>query len=669
MCSATPAVFCCSSDVIPCTPSTRSAGTAGTVLLLVALVASLWALPATAGAAARRSPTLAPSNTVVDGPGATIVGLSGFAVARDGTGGLIYLKQVGGVAHVFVSELLGGTFQAPIQIDRGLSGPSSQPVIAATNGGLIVAAFINAGTLYAVQQPTSLAGWQPPQALAPGASSPSLSISSFGKAYLAYTAVGAGGHDVRTAYYFEGQWALGTAPLDANPDDDAGTGNGRPDVATAGDGTAIVVWGENGHVYARRVLGTSPSIVFEQADPPSVSGEKEVAADDPQVSAGGDSSYAAVAFDEEVSSGAADQTRVLVNRLLASQFTGAVGADGLATPGADSAGPPQVAVQEYGSGWVTSQQQQSHDLFAIGLSNNDAPGAVGQLNSLAQQNDADPVPAVAGTISTLIAWQQDPGSAGTPEIRVRYAPNGSNLGPEEVVSAPAFGATDAGEGLFAGGDLAGDAAIAWMQGSGSQTRIMAAQLFQPPGGLRTLSSGRYVTTVNPLLKWTAAPERWGAPRYVVKVNGAAIADTTATEALSPAALAQGRHTWQVTAVNLAGLTSSSKQATVFVDSLAPGVTLRIGGGRHVGSVMRAAVQASDTHRGVPHAADSGVKSVRLSWSGGSKAATIKRGESHVYTKRGTYRVTVTAIDRAGNKTVLTRKVKITPVPKHKRHKR
>ena len=98
-------------------------------------------------------------------------------------------------------------------------------------------------------------------------------MSTFGKAYLAFTAVGDGGHDVRTAYYFQGQWALGTGPLDANPAAaDAGLGSGRPDVATAGDGTAIVVWGESGHVYARRVLGTSPSIVFEQADPPSIGG-------------------------------------------------------------------------------------------------------------------------------------------------------------------------------------------------------------------------------------------------------------------------------------------------------------------------------------------------------------------------------------------------------------
>ena len=35
-----------------------------------------------------------------------------------------------------------------------------------------------------------------------------------------------------------------------------------------------------------------------------------------------------------------------------------------------------------------------------------------------------------------------------PEIRVRYAPNGSDLGPDQVVSSTAFGPTNADEGLF-----------------------------------------------------------------------------------------------------------------------------------------------------------------------------------------------------------------------------
>ncbi len=640
-----------------------------TMALVVALVLWLLALPAPSRAA-RGTPTLAPSSTVVDGPSANLLGLSGLAVARDGTGGLIYLKQVNGVAHVFVSELLNGAFQPPVQVDAGLPSASTQPVIAATNGGLLVAAFVNGGTLYAVQQQTASSGWRAPQALFNGASNPSLSMSTFGKAYLAFTAVGDGGHDVRTAFYFQGQWALGTGPLDANPAAaDAGLGSGRPNVATAGDGTAIVVWGENGHVYARRVLGTSPSIVVEQADPPSIGGLGEVSAGDPAVSAGGDSSYAAVAFEEQVASGATTQTRVLVNRLLASEFTGARAADGLATPGPESGDQPDVAVQEYGSGWVTSEQEQSDNTSVMSLSNNDAPDAVGQLNSLPQQSDADAVPAVAGTVSTLIAWQQDPGSAGMPEIRVRYAPNGLNLGPEEVVSAPTFGPTNAEQGLFAGGDLSGDAAIAWVQGSGDQTRIMAGQLFQRPGGLEAVKSPRYQTTVNPILQWTSAAERWGSPQYVVKANGVVIATTTATEIRSPVAFSQGRTTWQVTAVNRAGLTSLSKPESVFVDSLAPLLSVQITGKRRVGSVVRVKVSASDSHPGVPRSADSGVKSVRLRWSGASEAVTIKHRASHIYLKRGTYRVTVSVKDRAGNKAVVTRKVRIKARPKRKTHKR
>ena len=95
-------------------------------------------------------------------------------------------------------------------------------------------------------------------------------MSPFGKAYVAFTAVGQGGHDVRSAYWNTGSWGVESAPLDANPADNAGTGSGRPDVATAGDGTAIVAWGEAGHIYTRRMLGTSPSVVYEQADPPSL---------------------------------------------------------------------------------------------------------------------------------------------------------------------------------------------------------------------------------------------------------------------------------------------------------------------------------------------------------------------------------------------------------------
>lgn len=639
-----------------------------TAALLAALLASLLVLPAASSAATRRTPTLAPSNTVIDGPSADIVGLSGLTVARDGTGAVVYLKDVGGVAHVFVSELLNGSFGAPIRVDAGLGGASSQPVIAGTNGGLMLVAFVNGGELYVVQQPSALTGWQAPVPLLQGADNPSLSMSPFGKAYLAFTAVGDGGHDIRTAFFYQGQWALEATPLDANPADDSGTGSGRPQVATAGDGTAIVAWGESGHIYTRRVLGTSPSIVDERADPSSVSGWSEVSATDPQVSGGGNSSYGSVAFEETVSLNGAQQTRVLVNRLLGSGYTGTGGGDGLTTPGGEGADQPRVAVQEYGSGFVTSEHTQSHNLFAMSVSNNDALGPVAQLNGLPEQSDPDAIPATAGTISTLIAWQQDPGVAGGAEIRVRYASNGSSLGPEQVVSSPARGSTEAGQGLFAAGDLAGDAAIAWVQGSGGQTQIVAAQLFQAPRGLTPVKLPRYSNTTQPTLQWSPTAELWGAPRYVVRVGGAVIASTTATLIRSPVALSQGRHSWQVTAVNLAGLTNVSSAATMFIDSLAPRVSVKLSGSHHVGAALRINVQYTDSHPGVPRSADSGVSSVAVKWGDGSKTVIVKRA-SHLYKRRGRYRITVTVKDRAGNKTVKTRKVKITElIAKHKHAK-
>src|ERR1700684_1051580 len=109
----TPSLRAGAGGVVRCAPPLARA------LMCLAVLAALAALPAPAGAAARRTPTLAPGNTVIDGPSSDIVGLDGMSVSRDGTGGLVYVKNVGGVAHVFVSRLSGGTFQTPIEVDAG----------------------------------------------------------------------------------------------------------------------------------------------------------------------------------------------------------------------------------------------------------------------------------------------------------------------------------------------------------------------------------------------------------------------------------------------------------------------------------------------------------------------------------------------------------------------
>ena len=183
-----------------------------------------------------------------------------------------------------------------------------------------------------------------------------------------------------------------------------------------------------------------------------------------------------------LTSGGSKQSRVLVNRLRAGINDGAVAADTLTTPGSEGANTPRVAVTEFGTGWITAQGDASNNAFITNLTTNDSVAFHQQLNSLPESGVPDAVPATAGIVSTLLAWQQYGGSSGQPEIRVRYAPDGTQLDPDLVVSSPTLGAANADLGLFAAGDLAGDAAVAWVQTNNNQNQIVTAQLFQAPKG-------------------------------------------------------------------------------------------------------------------------------------------------------------------------------------------
>ena len=634
-------------------------------------MAALAAAPAQAQVATPASPI------VVDGPSPDIVGLSGLSVARDGTGGLVYLKNVGGTQHVFVSRLLGGVFRTPEQIDSTLAGPSSQPVIAAGNGGVLLLAFINGGALYVVQALSASQGFSAPAGVIGGASNPSLQLSNLGKAYVAFTVADGAGSDVRAAFWARGGWALESSPLNAIPADDAGTGSGRPQVATGGDGVGTVVWGEGGHIYSRRVWGVGPSVVIQQADAP-LPGCSEVSADDPQAGVGGDSSYVGVAFQEVLSCGGQRQQRVLFNRLHGSAYDGITPVDGLSTSGADGAEQPQVVMSEYGAGWVVSNRDGSNPLdanqiFAMSLANNAVTKGISRVDSLANAAPPDAVAGTAGLFSNVVAWQQSPGSAGVPEVRVRFTPAKSSMGPETVVSSPQNGPTDAADGLDASGDVNGDAAVAWVQGVAGARQIVTAQVYQPPGGLHALNKSVYARTPHPLLSWSAVRDPWRLV-YQVFVDGAQIAQTTVTSLRIPAVTPDGLHRWEVIAVNPAGLESQSKVATVFVDRIAPLVKTAVLGTKQVLKRLHVFVSYGDPPPPLSPAADaSGVAKVTVNWGDRTKLVTLKLGNRrsfHTYLRPGRYRVTVTVTDRAGNTTRTITTVKVKPKPKpHKKPKK
>jgi hypothetical protein len=601
--------------------------------------------------------------TTVDGPSSDIVGLSGVSVARDGSGAIVYLKDVSGIPHVFVSRLIGGQFQTPEQVDGSLPGASSQPVITAGNGGVLLIAFINGGSLWAVNRPSTTTPYVPPLDLSDGASNPALQMTNFGKAYLAFTVVDGAGHDVRSAFYNNGQWALEPTPLNAVPADDAGTLNGRPAVGAAGDGVGIVAWGEGGHIFSRRVWGTNPSSVYEQADVGSLGGWNELYADQPSVGAEGDSSYADVAFHEVLSNGVQQQDRVLMNRLHGSVYDGVTQPDGLSTPSVSGADHPRISEAEYGNGIVTSTRTDSNQLWTTVLGSNGSSQGTYQVDSLQNATTPYGTPGIDGLYSGLIAWQHDQGALGGPEIRARYY-DGSSFRPEAVVSSADLGPTDAASGLANGGDIYGDGAIAWLQGTGSSKRIAAAQLYQAPGSFAPLSPFQYVRSTQPVLAWSQAREAWGPLQYSVTADGAQIAQTSGTAVVVPSALAQGPHTWQVTASNPAGLTSTARTASVWVDTVAPAVSFTLSGRTRAGSLLHVYVRYTDSPPPVPAADASGIASVLVNWGDGSRYL-IRHGKYHVYRRRGRYLLSVTVTDRAGNATTLTRLMRIAPKPKPK----
>lgn len=637
---------------------------------LLRLAAVLSVLAALAPAAAAQQPT-AGQPQVIDGPSADIVrpaGL-GFSISRDGAGGLVYLKDVAGVQHVFVSVFDGGVFQPPVQVDRGL-GASSQPVIAAGDGGLLLVAFISGGELYVAGRTTDAVPLGPPVALAAGASNPAISITLFGKAYLAFTAADGGGDDVRVAYYNKGAWAVVPSVLSVSATDSPGTGTGRPAVAAAGDGVGIVAWGEAGHVFSRRVWGTLASVATEQADA-ALPGCSELAADQPAVGTEGNSSFADVVFHEVVSCGGGQQSRVLMNRLQASRYLGVTQPDGLTGVTSDGAGDPQITMGEYGHGWITSERTNANDLIASLLGDDGAIWGTIKVNSASDLTAPDGVPATAGLRSNLIAWQQNPGASGEPEIRVRFAPDNGSLGPEAVASSPAQGPTDADNGLAAAGDVGGDAAVAWVQGAPGATQIVVDLLYQPPPPFGLAGGPRpYVARPQPQLRWSQSGDAWGPITYTVTVDSSQVAQTRATSLVVPSPVADGPHSWFVTATNPAGETATTRTATLFVDTVAPAAQLAFSGTKLIGRPVNTFLTYTDPPPpGEPVTDASGVASAVVHWGDGTSSRLHLRWHRsfHTYSRPGTYAITAVVTDRAGNVGRAALRVRILkPKPKKKR---
>ena len=91
--------------------------------------------------------------------------------------------------------------------------------------------------------------------------------------------------------------------------------------------------------------------------------------------------------------------------------------------------------------------------------------------------------------------------------------------------------------------MAGNAAVAWVQGAPGARAIVTEQLFQLPGTASPAGPTGYVRVRRPRLSWRTAGELWGPVTYTVTVDGIEVGQTTGSRSSShryPTARITGR---------------------------------------------------------------------------------------------------------------------------------
>jgi len=653
-------------------PRTTLAGALATCALLVA---SLLALRAgTAGA------IILPAHTI-DGPSEDVVGFGGAAMAEDGTGGLVYLKRVNGVPHVFAARYANGAWQAPVRVDYEQPYAASWPRIGAAEGGELIVVWATPFATEHGHPVYELVGAE----LAPGASgfgqavivdpnigeaagaSPDLAVSSTGQADVVYRVTGSSStvpllrptdvvESVRVASFTGERWtSLGSANRDPGLSMRPPTEANAPKIALGPTGNGVVVWQEpeaNGvaRIWARRVFGQSLNYAMpvtatsfggtpigNDADAPAVAisrlGQAEVAYRQPYAVGSplpGPRIFLNTLPDGESESGGAFQGAVLVDA--------AVSGGRLAT-----IGRPSVDVGE---------QRQSRVLYdSNGVPRVVARGDKGELSSSTLGSPftgslLGPAPELASASVVnpggggVAAWpSSDP--HGRPGLGVREDfPDGA------VQTALLSGGSGGPIGEIAVGRSGlGDGLVAFQQGPVGAASIVAAQITAPPAPFPVTLPKTWIMPSRLQAQWAAAESADGPLSYQPVLDGriAGAGQSGLSYRFPPRGLETGVHDVQVLATDIFGQQVLSARSKVKVDASKPTVRVTVRGGA-------IAVQVGDRGSGLAP------KSVRISFGDGAFAAGHGRA-AHRYARGGTFTLHVSARDRAGNRVSFRRRVR------------
>jgi hypothetical protein len=465
---------------------------------------------------------------------------------------------------------------------------------------------------------------------------PHIDMGINGTAYVAFTAPGERGSDVRVVRLQGSAWEGVPVPLDISGGQPAGDGGGRARVAVSAEGNAVVVWGESHpdgrrRVYGRRVTGLAPSSAPQEVSLPEFDGAPGGAADSPDIDIEDDGSYAWVVWRQDFG----DRSRSVARRLVGSLFETPVAVDG----GGNSE-TPRISMNGRGVGIAAAAVRHSWAIFAPILQF-DAFTQAFRVDTTGGAGAAVPAVGASEREDLTVAWRTVAPVGGTDAVRAVYRDRGQPFAPETIISQGDFGPAGT-DGIEVAEDRGGNFAIAFLQGPAAGRRLVVAAYDRDPGLPVGLSTVNYQRRSRPRFKWRPGSELWGPQTFKVFVDDQEIGSTQRSFLVAPQPIEEGAHTWRVVAVDRRGQQVSGRQRTLRVDFTPPDVELKIDGRRKRGQTLKFDLFATDQF-------GSGIKYVQLDFGDGSPPTTLRRVR-HRYRRSGLVFVKVKAVDRAGNVT-------------------
>lgn len=380
-----------------------------------------------------------------------------------------------------------------------------------------------------------------------------------------------------------------------------------------------------------------------------------------------DSSFGWVAVEQGFDDGGVTRNRVFGRRVVGVGLEPAVILDGITWGTGVGAIDPDIDVtgrlRAFGASTLTPGAGVNGAILQI-----DVFGAIGRIDGQTGTADPDPTVAHASNGEGAFTWFEDGQVVG------RYWTRDEVLEGEVPIANPEFGDAQPSLGIDSSADRLADVAVAFVQGGPVERRIVAAHWDRPLRAVTPASATQaWQSNRRPRLTWGKASELWGDARYRVEINNFPVATQESSTLDLPFDLPDGSHRWRIVTIDRRGQESPGTDRSLNIDTTRPVARVATTGTLRAGQSIR--FVAADDPPPQPPAAPgqpvpppvrtSGLQRITASF-GDRTRGSATREVRHVYRKKGSYRVRLVVVDRAGNRAIVKLVVKVANAKKKKK---